>query len=180
MPTRTLRTRHPVTATICTGVILAALVGCVPQSTPEPTPTPLFASEAEAFAAAEDVYRAYNDALNVRLGGGVASDPHSFLTGLALEADIDAQNLFQSSGVRAVGTTALSSFRGLEASIETANPVIVAHVCIDVSQLRVVDANGRDVTPADRGDIVAQTVKLFHVGQDLKIADEASAEESSC
>lgn len=175
-----MRTRSLVSVTICTGMILAALVGCAPESKPSPTPTPAFASEAEAFAAAEEVYRAYNDALNIRLGGGVEPDPQKFLTGLALEGDIDAQNLFQSSGVQATGTTTLFSFQGLKASTASTAPVVTAHVCIDVTLLRVIDAEGQDVTPADRGDLVAQTVKLIYVGQNLMIADEASAEESSC
>ncbi|MET0860918.1 MAG: hypothetical protein ABW091_07810, partial [Microbacterium sp.] len=51
----------------------AALSGCTPQPAPTPTPTG-FATEDEAFAAAEETYRAYVDALNqVDL-----SDPETF------------------------------------------------------------------------------------------------------
>lgn len=176
----TMRARILASVTICAGMMLLALAGCAPQPTPSPTPTPAFASEAEAFAAAEEVYRAYNDALNIRLGGEDEPDPQNFLTGLALEGDIDAQNLFQSSGIQATGTTALSSFQGLKASVGSSTPVVTAYVCIDVARLRVIDANGHDVTPADRGDLVAQTVEMIYVEPDFMIADETSTEESSC
>ncbi len=58
----------------------AAVLACVMMTTtgcfaqPDPEPTPLFSSEEEAFAAAEETYRAYVDALNqVDL-----SDPETF------------------------------------------------------------------------------------------------------
>ncbi len=50
-------------ATLALVLAAAVTTGCAP--TPEPTePTPLFTSEDEAFAAAEETYRAYVDALN--------------------------------------------------------------------------------------------------------------------
>nr|WP_201470293.1 hypothetical protein [Microbacterium hydrocarbonoxydans] len=161
-------------------LIGVALAGCAQEPPVRPSPAPAFASEAEAFAAAEEIYRAYNDALNARLQGEDTPDPQTFLTGLALEGDIDAQNALQSWGIRSVGTTTISSFRGLEANTPSTTPVVTAHVCIDVTDLRVVDADGRDVTPADRGDVVAQHVTFVYVGSDPMVADEASADESSC
>ncbi len=49
-----------------TALVLAAvtLSACAPTPTPSPTPTAAFASEEEAFAAAEEVYRAYIAASN--------------------------------------------------------------------------------------------------------------------
>ena len=45
--------------------MLAVLMsGCAADPSVEPTPTPTFANEDEAFAAAEATYRAYVDALN--------------------------------------------------------------------------------------------------------------------
>ena len=54
-------------------LVLGMATGCQPE--PEPSPTgPVFANEEEAFAAAEETYRAYVDALNqVDL-----SDPETF------------------------------------------------------------------------------------------------------
>ena len=52
--------------------VIMTTTGCFAQ--PDPEPTPLFSSEEEAFAAAEETYRSYVDALNqVDL-----SDPETF------------------------------------------------------------------------------------------------------
>ena len=59
--------------TLALAIVLGMATGCQPE--PEPSPTgPVFATEEEAFAAAEETYRAYVDALNqVDL-----SDPETF------------------------------------------------------------------------------------------------------
>ncbi len=59
--------------TLSLALVIAVATGCRPE--PEPSPSgPAFATEAEAFAAAEETYRAYVDALNqVDL-----SDPETF------------------------------------------------------------------------------------------------------
>ena len=44
--------------------VVVMLSGCVAEPAPSPTPTSPFASEEEAFAAAEDTTRAYVDANN--------------------------------------------------------------------------------------------------------------------
>ena len=46
--------------------IATTVSACTPEPAPTPTPTG-FASEDEAFRAAEETYRAYVDALNARL-----------------------------------------------------------------------------------------------------------------
>src|SRR5215207_2167659 len=58
---------------VAVAVVSATATGCQPEPGPSPS-GPLFASEEEAFAAAEETYRAYVDALNqVDL-----SDPETF------------------------------------------------------------------------------------------------------
>ena len=52
-------------STLAAFAVVGALVGCAPSSEPTPTPTG-FASEAEAFEAAEATYRAYVDATNAQ------------------------------------------------------------------------------------------------------------------
>ncbi|MFV0372584.1 MAG: hypothetical protein ACK5KK_00615, partial [Microbacterium sp.] len=48
-----------------TAVLLTLLTACVPEPEPTPTPTPTgFANSTEAFAAAEQTYHDYIDALN--------------------------------------------------------------------------------------------------------------------
>ena len=61
-------------AALVLALVTGVATGCFAQPDPEPESTPLFASEDEAFAAAEETYRQYVDALNqVDL-----SDPETF------------------------------------------------------------------------------------------------------
>ncbi len=157
------------------------VVACSAEPVATPTPTPAFANEEEAFAAAEEVYRAYNDAANARANSDDGPpDPRDFLTGLALEGDIDAQNAFHEAGIHLRGAASIASFSGVRAHLESASASISAVVCIDVTAVRVVDSSGLDVTPADRGDMVAQRVTLIGTPAQLMISEESSAEVSSC
>jgi hypothetical protein len=159
---------------------LGQLLGCAPGPTPVPTPTPAFASEEEAFAAAEEVYRAYNDAGNARIRGEAEPNPQIFLAGLALESDIDAQNSLREWGLRASGEATVATFLGTNASIDDRIAEVTGYVCIDVSELRVLNSDGVDVTPPDRGDIVSQLVQFTGDHSRLRITLESSADESSC
>ncbi|WP_091225950.1 hypothetical protein [Microbacterium sp. 3J1] len=140
----------------------------------------MFASEEEAFAAAEEVYRAYNDALNARFRDETYPDPQTFLTGLALEGDIDGQNQLRDWGLQSAGQTAISSFKGIDFHADHAEAVLIGYVCIDVSRFRVLNAAGEDVTPPERGDVVAQSVTFVGTPRTLLISNEESAEESQC
>src|SRR5690606_26029635 len=105
-----------------TALVLAAvsLSACAPTPTPTPTPTAAFASEEEAFAAAEEVYRAYNDAGNARRNGESTRNPQDYLIGVALEGDIDALNQLRDTDVRLTGDVGVSSFTWLDADLATA------------------------------------------------------------
>ena len=124
------------------------LAGCSPASEPAPTPSSAFADEAEAFAAAEQTYRAYVDALNARREEPSAPDPQQFLIGKALESDIDTQRQLDHAGVLIVGPTSVDGVNGLSTSTDLTTVSIA--VCLDSTDTRVVDAAGNDVTPQDR------------------------------
>lgn len=155
---------------------LAALAGCAPSPTPTPTLTPTFASDEEAFAAAEEVYREYNDAGNARNAGLTEPDPQDFLVGSALQADIDAQRRYAGEGLSTMGEVALSSFAGEDFNVDQ----VVGTVCLDVAQVRLVDSSGIDVTPTSRPSQVAQQVTIISTSAGMKISNEQSADASSC
>ncbi|MEV7607998.1 hypothetical protein AB0N61_00795 [Microbacterium sp. NPDC089320] len=152
----------------------------MPDPEPSPAPTAAFATEEEAFAAAEEVYRAYNDAGNARIRGEAEPNPQAFLEGVALENDVDAQNSFREWGLRADGEAIVTSFRGTEANVDDRVATVTSVVCIDVSALRVLNADGVDVTPADRGDVVSQLVQFTGDQARLRISVESSADGASC
>lgn len=161
---------------------LAATVlsACTPAPEPDPTPTAAFASEEEAFAAAEETYRAYNEAGNARRGGVSEPNPQDFLIGTALEGDIDALRQLQDAGLRLEGDVSVSSFTQREVSLEAGSTQVTSVVCLDASETRILDDKAQDVTPADRSDTVTQVITFTEVEGRFLIAAEASGEDNQC
>lgn len=137
-------------------LVMAAVIftGCTPSPAPSPSPTG-FASDEEAFAAAEATYRAYIDAVNAsRMDQSSPVTPTSYLTADALEAELESIERFKNSGISLDGAIQVISVKHLAASYLSADIV----VCLDVSETRVVNSSGKDVTPADREELVAARV----------------------
>ncbi|MHC9043057.1 hypothetical protein ACYX8G_00635 [Microbacterium saperdae] len=176
-----LRSAHRRPLAVCFIALSAVgILGCSPVPEPEPSPTPAFASEEEAFAAAEETYRAYNDAGNARRAGADSPDPQDYLIGDALEGDIDAMNYLQSQEIRVVGTTKVISFATGDATISGAEVNLNALVCIDVSATRVLDPAGTDVTPPERQDQLGMRIAMTSLNGKLRIAEELSLGTAGC
>lgn len=158
----------------------ATLSACAPTPEPTPTPTAAFASEEEAFAAAEETYRAYNDAGNARRNGDQDPNPQDFLTGTALNGDIDALNQLRTAGRHLIGEVAVASVKPVAADIGDGETQVDIIVCLDVTDTHVVDDDGTDVTPTSRDLLIAQAVSLIEVEQSLLISLEDSAEGEPC
>lgn len=158
----------------------AQLLGCAPEPAPTPTPTPAFASEEEAFAAAEEVYRAYNDAVNSRSTGAEGMNPQQYLTGLALKGDIDTQYLLSSNDLRVSGVAFVETFNGESANLEGSPVDMTGVVCLDVSAVSLIDKSGSDVTPLDRGDTITQRVSFVGTLGSLLISNETLVDGPTC
>lgn len=126
------------------------LAACTPapEPEPEPTETALFSSDEEAFAAAEETYRAYVHAVNeVDL-----SDPESFepvyvwLTGTALAPEKEALSLYHAEELTKKGTSSFDNYTPLSHS----EGEVVAQLCLDSSALDLVRADGESALPPDR------------------------------
>lgn len=170
--------RYP--AAILALAVACALGGCAPAPEPSPTPTPAFASEEEAFAAAEEVYRAYNDAVNAERRGDEKADPRDFLIGLALEGDTDARRVLASEGVTISGDGEVAEFTPLQAEFESGTVSIQVMVCLDVSGTAVLDENGVDVTPPDRQSRVPLRVTLEDSDHQLMVSESTAEGSQAC
>lgn len=161
-----------------TGAILA---GCAPSG-PEPTPTSTaaFASEEEAFAAAEEVYRAYNDAVNEERAGIPDANPERFLTGDALESYYEGQEQLRNQGITVKGETVVVELVREEVELKGSSADVTATACRDVSDVRGVDLSGIDITPPDRPALVAQIVMLAFDGESFTITTEAEGDITRC
>ncbi len=137
-------------------MLAVALTACSADAAPAPSPTG-FASEEEAFAAAEETYRAYVDALNeVDL-----SDPATFegvyawTTG---EANAGARKSFSqmhADGWTVSGTSALTQL--VHETAEQAE--VVVSVCLDVSSINLTNPSGESVVDSDRPRVQAISVR---------------------
>ncbi|WP_136042149.1 MULTISPECIES: hypothetical protein [unclassified Microbacterium] len=166
------------TAALTSALLL--LVGCTPDPSPSPTPTPAFASEEDAFAAAEATYRAYNDSSNARRAGGADASPADYLIGDALEADQEATDYLREAGLRLTGEVQIVSFQGVEAAVDGDRLSVTAVVCLDSSATRVVDADGNDATPPSRNTVVALTAHMIAVDETFRIEQEREEGTEQC
>jgi hypothetical protein len=123
---------------------------------PTPSSTPVFASEEEALAAAEDAYAAYSEVADAVASSG-GSDPERlspFVTEDQLQNEIESAAYYEQHQIRSVGAPAVVSFE-LQQYFETVEGAeVVAYVCLDVSGVIVLNSEGQDVTPVDRQPIV--------------------------
>lgn len=158
-------------------VAAATLSACTPAAEPEPTPTAAFASEAEAFAAAEETYRAYTAALNAV----DVSDPATYEKLFALSsgnfeaADREAFSELYAENYSMTGESKVIKFGGIESKEPFEE--VSALVCVDVSGSDVIDVSGASVVPPERVDIKAIHV-TFRMLDDALLIDHAKRVES--
>ena len=149
------------TAAVLSGVLVLGLAGCTQPEPAEPTPTTAFSSDEEAFAAAEETYRAYVDALNqVDL-----SDPETFeavygwTTG---EANAEARKTFSkmhADGWTVSGVSIATEVEPRLAGDGESGDIVLA-VCLDVANVALVDGGGNSMVSADRPDVQSMLVSL--------------------
>lgn len=167
--------------TTALGLAAAAVMlsGCLaPAPEPTPTSTAVFASEDEAFAAAEETYRAYNDAGNAWRTEPSSADPMAFLVGRALEDALDTQRLLDEYGVHAVGETVIEWVDHVRADPVAGD--VVLDVCLNSSATRAINQAGEDVTPADRSDLTLIRISLTPVAGDVLIEESETVKGDRC
>ena len=174
-----LRMRHPLLAAGAALLALTLATACSPTPVPTPSPTG-FASEKEAFAAAEATYRAYVDALNaVDLSDPATFEPvYSLLSGSALSSSKRTLSQLHAEGYLRSGDT---DFR--QAVLDSADLKarrITISLCLDVSQVDIVDSSGSSVVGADRLDVQPLDVTFVGLPGHLLIDDSVASEVITC
>jgi hypothetical protein len=169
-------------------VALAALVavtltvsGCA--GSPEPTETtPALTSEEEAFAAAEETYRAYVDALNqVDLSAPETFEPVFALTTGEFEST-ERTNLstMHADGWAVNGESLIRHLEPQSASPDFSSVELIA--CIDVTSVQLVDETGASMVGDDRPPIQSLLVHLTRGDSATRylIAEVTGGEVESC
>ena len=155
------------------------LSGCSPAPEPTPTPTAVFASEEEAYAAAEETYRAYIDAFNaVDL-----SDPStfesvlSFTTGDYQSDERKSLSEMHAQGHVRGGAIQVLSFLGEDASDQSE---IRARACTDISSTTFTDENGTSLVPPDRPDRIALSLTFVLDEEAVLLSGADRVEDAAC
>jgi len=138
--------------------VITLLAGCTPK--PAPTPTALFSSEAAAFKAAEQTYRAYVDALNkVDLSEPATfEDVYKWETGERLAGDKKALTDYHARHASMTGTTKIILLRPHRTNSAFSKATLAA--CVDVSALQIRNANGNSLISPDRPDVQSITIEV--------------------
>ncbi|CAN5453311.1 hypothetical protein BH10ACT5_BH10ACT5_09860 [soil metagenome] len=145
-------------------LVVGMTTGCQPEPAPSPS-GPIFANEDEAFAAAEQTYRAYVDALNqVDL-----SDPETFEAVYAwTTGDANAGEKKSLSRMHADGWTVAGDTQVIGIDSASFDPrgdhVVTLEICTDVSDVRVLNASGQSVVAEDRPTTQASVASLVESG----------------
>jgi len=175
-----------VAAAVTTTVFVATLVGCTPDEGPpaattagtQPTTTSaVFKTEAEALNAARKTYDGYNrttDAI-ARDGGTDPNRVAKWVTAGWLDVELTDAAAMRKSGERITGQSSYFRFE-LQRVLNTQDGVEVgAYVCVDISDTRLVNKSGKDITPQDRGDVYALELQFVSAKPPTTLLLERSA-----
>lgn len=151
-------------AAVIAGVVALLLGACVPIEpvavvSSSGTTAPVFATDAEALAAAEEAYAAYQAALDYGLATYDASPLEDIAGGSALAAGLESIDRFRESAQRLEGATAVESLTLTAVDLKLG--ALSAKACIDVSSTQVFDSSGVDITSPGRFDAVSLEVSLM-------------------
>ena len=140
-------------------LMLAALVsGCAADPSVEPTPTPTFANEDEAFAAAEATYRAYVDALNqVDLADPATfEEVYAWTTGSFNADERESLSRMHADGWVVSGDSSINSVQRLS----VADGSVKIGSCLDVSAIALEDATGASRVTSDRPQVQQTIIEM--------------------
>jgi len=158
---------------LVTAALLLALAGCVPvdshpSSSPTGSATPVFASDAEALAAAEKAYVAYVRITDqILIDGGAHPERLKAVTSAALYAEeLKGFQIAAKNGWHSTGGTTYDHFSMQEYNRQDRRSLIVAYVCSDVSHVDVLDSAGASVVSPDRPERTAFEVTFALDGGD--------------
>lgn len=171
--------RTLVGAVTVVGMLL--LAGCgggtpIPTLPPTPSATPIFASEEEALAAAEEAYAAYLEMSNlISSEGGV--DPERiapFATGDLYQSALEGFRTLRDNQWRTVGNSILQAteLQFADTIGQSSEQLVAAYVCVDVSGVDVLDATDTSVVSPDRPGQQAFEV-FFNLGPDSLLVPDS-------
>lgn len=172
---------------LAAATVMGAATACVgptpiPTLPPQPTATPVFASEEEALAAAEASYTAYINASD-EIGHEGWQDTSRFAsvaTGAALDDELSTAAELASNGWRLVGVSDFDTVTLQQYSQVGEEATVVVYLCLDVSGTDVLDPEGNSMVAADRPDRLPLEVEFVGTDGLLVSRSELWSGETFC
>jgi hypothetical protein len=169
----------------CAALAVALLLsGCVPtptppSSTPKPTATPVFASEAEALAAATKAYAAYQRVLDQAFSTYDTSRLTQVSSGSALSKAKASAMEYERAGKHQTGLAAIDKVSFVNSPLDSPQSDSFdaqAYLCLDLSDVDVLGGDGKSVVPpgSDRRFPVVASFKLSRSSQALIVDEDES------
>lgn len=163
--------------------LVVLLAACRPDPVPaplppEPTATPVFASDAEALAAAEEAYAAYLE-ISGQISDAAGANPEriaEFVTESYRSRATESFAVYSQGAIRTSGTTTADSFD----LVFFDDSELQIEACVDVSESRVLDEMGVDRTPDDRVERVGLRILFRIEAGRLLVADSDVARTKEC
>jgi len=153
--------------------VVLSLSGCfaedepAPTTPPVPTATPVFATEEEALAAAEEAYANYLRVSDEILldGGDRPERLRDYATADMYELQADGFSEMKEENLHAVGETTFDSIRFQSFQSNSLDEVtgVVVYLCTDYSRIDILNADGDSVVLPDRVERTSDEV-TFQVG----------------
>ena len=166
-----MRTRRNALALALAAMVVLSVAGCVQPPThviptSEPSSKPVFASNAAALAAAKKAYVGYlaaSDAIS-QDGGKNPQRISPWVTKDRAAIEIKQFAGIAKTGDHIDGSSSFSIFRLQQLTQSPAGHVeLSAYVCDVVSNSRIIDRSGSDVTPSTRQDVIPIEVDFQNV-----------------
>jgi len=139
--------------------VALVLSGCMPTNTPtrtspKPSGTPIFASEAEALAAATTAYAAYVKVSDEVLadGGKNPERIEHFASGDALNSALAGYGDFRKRGLHSVGVSKIDHISLQNFSPDSANGgnIVTIYACLDLTDVNVLNSGGSSAVSPER------------------------------
>nr|WP_157497862.1 hypothetical protein [Leifsonia sp. Leaf325] len=163
------------------GLSTIALAGCaaspkpLPSASSTPTASPVFASDEEALAAAEEAYAAYqkvSDAVG-HDGGAEPERYEAVATGDALENALKSARQYRDADATLTGSTSFSTQELQSAEYAKSEALeIVLYVCDDVSLADIVDATGTSIVKPDRQTVLPFVLTVVGSADQLQVSEK--------
>jgi hypothetical protein len=155
---------QPIVRVPAVGVVLAAalvVTGCADSAPPviptaQPSTAPVFATNADALAAAKKAYVGYQHASDaIGQDGGADSDRIApWVTKSRVPVEKRQFASLNRTGDHLTGSSSFDSFRLQQVDQSAGVVSVTVYVCDDVAESRVINAGGKDVTPQGRMGVI--------------------------